>query len=60
MLPVGQGDTVLTVAAARKLAPQFKDGRVLELSAAGRLLPLEAPAALNDAIRRFWRDLDAR
>jgi pimeloyl-ACP methyl ester carboxylesterase len=60
MLPVGQSDTVLTVAAARKLAPQFKDGRVLELSAAGRLLPLEAPAALNDAIRRFWRDLDAR
>lgn len=59
MIPVGQGDTVLTVDAARKLAPQFPDGRVQVLPAAGRLLPLEAPAALNAAIREFWGRLDA-
>ena len=58
MIPVGQGDTVLTPAMARKIAASFPSGRVIELASAGRLLPLEAPAQLNDALRNFWLELD--
>lgn len=58
MIPVGQGDTVLTPAMARRIAASFPSGRVIELASAGRLLPLEAPAQLNDALRNFWLELD--
>ena len=58
MIPVGQGDTVLTPAMARKIAATFPSGRVIELASAGRLLPLEAPTQLNDALQKFWLELD--
>ncbi len=58
MFPVGQGDTVLTPALAAKAVARFPDARLVELPAVGRLLPLEAPAELNDALSRFWKDVD--
>lgn len=60
MIPVGEGDTVVTVAAAQQLAGRFPDGRAVVIPGAGRLLPLETPDQLNDAIRKFWRSLDER
>lgn len=59
MIPVGRDDTVFPVATAEKVARQFPDARVVTLESAGRLLPLEAPQALNAAIRDFWSTLDA-
>lgn len=59
MIPVGRDDTVFPVATAEKVARQFPDARVVPLESAGRLLPLEAPQALNAAIRGFWAGLDA-
>jgi pimeloyl-ACP methyl ester carboxylesterase len=60
MIPVGQGDTVLTPAMAEKVAKDFPDARVVVLPSVGRLLPLEAPAEFNAALRRFWDQLDAK
>jgi len=60
MIPVGQGDSVLTPAMAQASAARFPDARVVVLPSAGRLLPLESPAELNDALRRFWDELDAK
>jgi 3-oxoadipate enol-lactonase len=59
MIPVGRDDTVLTPAMAAKMAQQFPQARVIEVPTAGRLLPLEASAALNAAIREFWASLDS-
>jgi pimeloyl-ACP methyl ester carboxylesterase len=60
MIPVGQGDTVLTPAMAEKTAAQFPDARVVVLPSVGRLLPLESPQEFNDALRRFWSELDSK
>lgn len=60
MLPVGSGDTVVTAQGAQKLATQLPDAQLVRVEAAGRLLPLEAPAALNASVLKFWSDLDAR
>lgn len=60
MLPVGSGDTVVTAQGAQKLATQLPDAQLVRVEAAGRLLPLEAPAALNAVVLKFWSDLDAR
>jgi 3-oxoadipate enol-lactonase len=58
MIPVGQNDSVVTVSDAQKLAARFPDARTIVIPGAGRLLPLEAPALLNDSIRDFWHSLD--
>jgi len=58
MIPVGRDDSVVSVAMAEKTAREFRDARVVKVPVAGRLLPLEAPAALNDAIRAFWNEVD--
>jgi 3-oxoadipate enol-lactonase len=60
MIPVGRDDTVQTPAMAEKVAREFRDARVVVIPTAGRLLPLESPEALNNAIRAFWTELDAR
>jgi pimeloyl-ACP methyl ester carboxylesterase len=60
MIPVGDGDTVLTPANAEALAKSFPDARVVRLPVAGRLLPLEAPAELSRALEEFWMQLDKR
>jgi len=60
MIPVGRGDSVLTPAMAEQTAKLFPDARVVVLPSAGRLLPLEAPAEFNEALRRFWDELDAK
>jgi pimeloyl-ACP methyl ester carboxylesterase len=60
MVPVGRGDSVLTVQGAERLAAQLPDSRVVKIESAGRLLPLEAPAQLNEAVRGFWADLDKK
>jgi len=60
MLPVGQGDSVLMPAMAQATASKFPDARVVVLPSAGRLVPLESPAEFNDALRRFWDELDAK
>lgn len=59
MIPVGTGDTVLTPAMARANASRFPNARVVELASAGRLLPLESPAELNQALANFWEKLDS-
>jgi len=58
LIPVGQGDTVLTPAMATKIAATFPAGRVVQLDSVGRLLPLEAPNELNNALAKFWQELD--
>jgi pimeloyl-ACP methyl ester carboxylesterase len=60
MVPVGRGDSVLTVQGAEKLVSQLPDARVVRIESAGRLLPLESPAELNAAVNQFWNELDAR
>ncbi len=60
MIPVGQGDSVLTPAMAAQTAKQFPDARVVVLPRAGRLLPIEAPTEFNEALRRFWDELDSK
>ncbi|MEZ5459268.1 MAG: alpha/beta hydrolase [Steroidobacteraceae bacterium] len=60
MVPVGRGDSVLTVQGAERLAAQLPDARVVRIESAGRLLPLEAPNELNASVRQFWSELDAR
>lgn len=59
MIPVGTGDSVLTPEMARKSAAAFMNARVVELPSAGRLLPLESPAELNQALGTFWNELDS-
>jgi pimeloyl-ACP methyl ester carboxylesterase len=59
MIPVGTGDTVLTPDMAKANARRFPNARVVELASAGRLLPLESPAELNQALTKFWDDLDS-
>lgn len=58
LLPIGRGDSVLSVDAADKLAAALPSGRVVRIDAAGRLLPLEAPNELNVALSQFWVELD--
>lgn len=60
MIPVGRGDSVLTVQGAERLAGQLPDARVVRIESAGRLLPLESPQQLNAAVSQFWSELDAR
>jgi pimeloyl-ACP methyl ester carboxylesterase len=60
MIPVGQGDSVLTPAMAERTAALFPDARVVVLPGAGRLLPLESPREFNDALRAFWTELDSK
>lgn len=60
MIPVGQGDSVLTPAMAERTAAMFPDARVVVLPGAGRLLPLESPREFNDALRAFWTELDSK
>lgn len=59
MIPVGAGDTVLTPDMAKANARRFPNARVVELASAGRLLPLESPAELNQALAKFWDELDS-
>lgn len=60
MIPVGDGDSVVTPAGAEALAKALPDARVVRLPVAGRLLPLEAPAELSRALETFWKQLDER
>lgn len=60
MIPVGQGDSVLTPEMAGRTAALFPEARVVVLPGAGRLLPLESPQEFNEALRRFWDELDSR
>lgn len=60
LLPVGEKDSVFTPTLARAEASKMPDARVVLLAGAGRLLPLESPDALNQAIRDFWTSLDSK
>lgn len=60
MVPVGRGDSVLTVQGAERLVGQLPDARVVRIESAGRLLPLESPVQFNAAVQQFWSELDAR
>ena len=52
-----EGD-VATVGITDHAQHELGDVVFVELPAVGRLLPLEAPAELNDALSRFWKDVD--
>lgn len=59
LLPVGTGDTVVSVERANAIRSKFKNARVVKIEDAGRLLSLENADALNDALQDFWRGVDA-
>ena len=49
----GQQDAITTCAEMRSMAESLPNGRFVEIASAGHLAPLEQPAAVNAAIRRF-------
>jgi 3-oxoadipate enol-lactonase len=53
-IPVGESDRTLRMAGPLSEIPNL---HTQTLKAAGRLLPIEAPAELNAAIRSFWEKL---
>lgn len=54
LFPVGEHDTLMSPSQAGEQASRFADARVETIDGCGRFPPLERPAALNDALRRFW------
>jgi hypothetical protein len=58
MIPVGQGDTVLTPAMARKIAATFPSGSRDRTRLRGQTVAAQAPTQLNDALQKFWLELD--
>lgn len=59
LLPVGTEDTVVSVERANAIAAKFKNAQAVKIKDAGRLLSLENADALNEALRAFWRNVDA-
>jgi pimeloyl-ACP methyl ester carboxylesterase len=51
LIPVGADDGIIELGGALSEIPNLC---VVKLEAAGRLLPIEAPEALNAALREFW------
>lgn len=60
LLPVGTADIVFTPEDVERMSSGFPDARVVQIETAGRLLPLESPAELNQALREFWTGPAAR
>lgn len=54
LLPIGSLDSVISEERIREMEQEFPDATVVPIPDAGRLLPLEAPEALNSALRDFW------
>jgi pimeloyl-ACP methyl ester carboxylesterase len=54
LIPVGADDGIIQLDGALSEIPNL---RVDRLEAAGRLLPIEAPEALNMSLRNFWQSL---
>jgi len=55
LVPVGSDDTVIELDGALAQVPNLE---IVTLEGSGRLLPIEAPEALNEALSRFWSSLD--
>ena len=56
---VGERDEETPVAYASALADGIEGARLIVIPGAGHLLNLEAPAAVNEALRNLWREGDA-
>ena len=54
LFPVGEKDVIATPEHMQKLAADIPRATVVTLPQGGRLLPLECPQRLSDAIRDFW------
>ena len=57
LFPVGEKDVIATPEHMQKLAAGIPRATVVTLPQGGRLLPLECPQQLSDAIRDFWSAL---
>jgi pimeloyl-ACP methyl ester carboxylesterase len=53
MVVVGDGDRIVPVADAEKLAGAIRGARFVTVSGAGHLPCIEAPAAFNAALKEF-------
>ena len=58
LLPYGDEDIVMIPQTVAKLLALYPDARTASVPRAGRLLSLENPQALNEALNTFWRSLD--
>jgi pimeloyl-ACP methyl ester carboxylesterase len=55
---VGRNDAISTPAEMRSIAEAIPDARLVEISAAGHMSPMENPAEVNAAIGAFLADLE--
>ncbi|MCC5867698.1 MAG: alpha/beta hydrolase [Gammaproteobacteria bacterium] len=58
LIPVAEADPIITNERAQEQLRRLPQGRMAMVEASGRLLPLEAPDALNEVLRDFWVELD--
>lgn len=59
LLPVGTADSIISLQRAEEIKTKLKHGVVHEIKDGGRLLPLENADALNRALKKFWRSIEA-
>lgn len=60
MLPVGAEDSIIPMDEAEAMRAKLPQGRIAVIEKSGRLMPLEAPQALNAALLDFWNDVAAK
>jgi pimeloyl-ACP methyl ester carboxylesterase len=60
MLPVGAADSIIPMDEAEAMRAMLPQGRIRVIEKSGRLMPLEAPQALNAALAAFWSDVSAK
>lgn len=56
LIVVGEEDAISTVEEMRTIAEAISHARFVEIAGAGHMSPLEAPDAVNEAIRAFLRN----
>lgn len=60
LLPVGAEDSIIPMDEAEEMRARLPLGRIALIEKSGRLMPLEAPQALNAALLAFWDDVASR
>jgi pimeloyl-ACP methyl ester carboxylesterase len=57
MMPVGADDPIIPMSEAEEMRAKLPQGRIVTIEQSGRLMPLEAPEALNQALMAFWTEI---